>query len=111
MSECIPKEGYTRMAEKTATDNTLLRALIGSKKVVGKELAAFQNMWDDLAMGRIIQLSKAQRAWAEKRYNDLDLSRLPLPAPPEVKLRQKVVFPWEKEDNFKKPPKPPSRVG
>jgi hypothetical protein len=96
------------MADKV-TDNVLLRSLIGSKKLVGKELASFQNMWDDLATGRIIQLSKAQRAWADKRYTDLDLARLPLPPPPEVKLRQKVVFPWEKEDNSK-PPKPPSRA-
>ncbi len=104
-----PKMGpRTGGAVPMATDSTMLHALITCKKVVGKELKSFQNMWDDLQMGRQIGLSKAQKAWVEKRYNDLDLDGKPLPPPPEVKVRTKVTLPWEKEGH-QKALKPPGR--
>ncbi len=93
----------------TPTDSTMLHALLGSKKVTGKEQKAFQNMWDDLEMGRAVDLSKAQRAWVEKRYNDLDLQNKPLPPRPEVKVRTKVVLPWEAAGAKPLPLKPPGK--
>lgn len=92
------------------TDSHMLQALLGSKQIIGRELKAFQNMWDDLQMGRMIKLSKAQHAWVEKRYDDLRLATKPLPPPPPVKVRTKVVFPWEKEGHRKELLKPPSRT-
>lgn len=93
--------------DKKPTDITMLHALIACGKVLGKELKAFQNMWDDLHTGRQVQLSKPQRAWVEKKYTDLDLHGKPLPPPPAVKVRPKAAaFPWE---NDPKPLKPPGR--
>lgn len=94
--------------DKKPTDTTMLHALLVCGKIQGKELKAFQNMWDDLHNGRQIQLSKPQRAWVEKKYTDLDLHGKPLPPPPPVKVRPKAAgsFPWE---NNPKPLKPPGR--
>ena len=96
------------MSSPKVSDLTMLHALIGSRKLAGKEAKSFQDMWDDLQMGRQIGLSKAQRAWAEKRYNDLDLSGKPLPQKPEVKVRSKSPLLWE-QPGHQKPLKPPGK--
>lgn len=65
------------MAKKT--DLQILRALLNlpANKLAVSERKIFQAMYDEVATGMVIGLSKKQRAWAESVYvkNDLDRER------------------------------------
>jgi len=91
------------------TDLNVLRALLGAhKRLTAGEEKAFKGMLTDLENGKMIGLSKMQRAWAEKRYYDLQLDQAYKNAPPPVIAVRKEVpktFPWEQN----KPLKPPGR--
>lgn len=91
------------------TDLTVLRALLGSsRRLTAGEERAFKGMLTDLENGKMIRLSKMQRAWAEKRYYDLALDRAFKDAPPPVVAVRKEIpksFPWEQN----RPLKPPGR--
>jgi len=89
------------------TDLTILRSLLAVKaRLSSSEEKAFKGMLTDLENGRIINLSKSQRQWAEQKYYHLQLDRaFKDTPPPKVKVQKAppVVFPWEKD----KPLKPP----
>lgn len=91
------------------TDLTMLRALLAAhKRLTMGEEKAFKGMLHSLESGLVVNLSKAQRAWAEERFNKLDLGRggmVPLPPPPPPKAGPVPTFGWEKN----KPLKPPGR--
>jgi hypothetical protein len=91
------------------TDLTILRALLAShKRLTAGEERSFKGMLTDLENGKMIRLSKKQRDWVEKRYNDLGLDRAFKDAPPPVIAVRKEVpksFPWEQN----RPLKPPGR--
>jgi len=92
---------------KPPTDMTMLRALLGTQRLNPSERKAFQGMFDDLEFGKQTCLSKAQRAWVEKKFTDLDLANKPLPPPPPPRTaRERPKLPWE---NDPKPLKPPTR--
>jgi hypothetical protein len=86
---------------KKPTDLSVLRALLAVKaRLSPSEDKAFTGMLTDLENGRIINLSKAQRQWAEQRYYHLQLDQVFRDTPPpKIKVRRDppVVFPWEKE--------------
>lgn len=50
------------------TDRVTLNGLLTSGKLSSSEKAAFQQMFDDLAQGRIIGLSQKQRLWADSLW-------------------------------------------
>jgi hypothetical protein len=94
------------------TDLTVLRALLdaGRKKLSAGEERAFKGMLADLEVGRMVRLSKPQRAWAEKKYYALQLdqaykNQAPPPPLPVKKGAAPTVFPWE----LNRPLKPPGK--
>jgi len=91
------------------TDLILLRALLGSKaRLSDSEEKAFRGMLTDLENGKIINLSKSQRTWAEQKYYHLQLDRAykDIP-PPKVTVRKEapIKLPWEKNLPLKPPGK------
>ncbi len=80
-------------------------------KLSRSEKRAFQNMYDDLINGRIIDLSKKQRAWVEGVYvkHKLDRKLVELPARVEVRRKDKRK-PDGLLDFGPLPKKPPGRA-
>lgn len=98
---------------KKRTGLHMIRALLALPplKLSKSEKRAFQNMYDDLINGKIIDLSKKQRAWAETVYvkNKLDQKLVELPPRVPVKRRD----PGKKDgllDFGPLPKKPPGRT-
>jgi hypothetical protein len=92
---------------KPPSDMTMLRAVLGTQNLNPSERKAFQGMYDDLEFGKQTCLSKAQKAWVEKKFTDLNLANKPLPPPPPPRTpRERPKMPWETGD---KPLKPPVR--
>lgn len=52
-------------ARQPRTDRVTLEALLTSGKLTPSEQTAFQQMFDDLMGGKIINLSPKQRLWAD----------------------------------------------
>jgi hypothetical protein len=86
------------------SDPDMLQALIGSKQIKGRELNAFQDMWDKLHRTGKQKLEIAQRAWVEKRYLELGLARQPMPPPPPVRPAKTEAF-WTGGEKPLKPPR------
>jgi len=61
------------------TDTQMLRGLLALPPTVlaGGEKRAFQAMYDDLVNGKIVNLSKKQRAWVEGAYLKHKLDKQP----------------------------------
>jgi hypothetical protein len=100
---------------KKPTDLTVLRALLdaGKKHLSENETKAFSGMLRDMEAGIIVRLSKPQRAWAEAKYNHLNLDRAYVnEAPPPGKKRKGAPtgplgeLPWA---HLGMPDKPPGR--
>jgi hypothetical protein len=90
------------MAEKS--DQALLTALLDVRHLLNeKEALAFSDMLDKMQSSNK-GLSKDQRAWAEKRYRELNLGAAPKPKDITVKPGEK--FPYEL---LPRPLKPPTR--
>lgn len=93
------------------TDLVLLRSLLdaGRPKLTSNEDTAFCRMLADLETGSIVNLSKKQREWAEKKYFELKLDQAyKNRAPAKVavlKAPAPKVFPWEQN----RPLKPPGK--
>ncbi len=61
------------------TDLKLLRILLSlTSKLTKSEKGAFQAMYDDLANGKIVRLSKKQRQWLEAVYYHHNLHQKPI---------------------------------
>jgi hypothetical protein len=90
------------------SDRATLSALLTSGKLTGGELSAFQQMYDDLMGGKIIDLSKKQRLWADSVYEKYKVGEIRAQVRKEARARVQTpqVFPWE--TNL--PKKPPGRV-
>lgn len=75
------------------TDLKLLQILLSlpAGKLSGSEKRAFQAMYDDVANGKVVRLSKKQRAWLEAVYQKHDLHRKPLPKLKKIVTRDKNV--------------------
>jgi hypothetical protein len=90
------------------TDSQTLRALLTLPpgKLSKSEQRAFQAMYDDLVNGKMVQLSRKQKEWAEEVFLKNDLQGKPLPAKlPPIKDKRKVDL------NFGPLPKlPPGRT-
>ena len=91
------------------TDMTLLRALIGTKRLTASNEKAFKDMLQDMVDGRLVQLSRKQREWANKIFTDLGLhgKELKLSAAPTA--RKQVGAPPTVFE-MPKPLKPPGRA-
>jgi hypothetical protein len=63
------------MPKTKKTDLQVLRALLSMPdgKLSAGEKRAFQAMYDNVASGMIIQLSKKQRLWTDSVYDRFDL--------------------------------------
>ena len=58
-------------------------------KLSSSEKRAFQAMFDDLANGKIIGLSKKQKAWANEVYVKNDLHKKPLQRLKKIAVKDK----------------------
>lgn len=76
----------------THTDIKLLQILLSlpAGKLSTSEKKAFQAMFDGLANGKYIGLSRKQRAWAEEVYRKNDLHKKPLPHLKRVEVKDKA---------------------
>lgn len=63
------------MPKTKKTDLQVLRALLGMPegKLTTSEKRAFQHMYDNVASGMVIQLSKKQRIWTDSTYDKFKL--------------------------------------
>jgi len=73
------------------TDTKLLQILLSlpSGKLSSSEKRAFQAMFDGLANGKYISLSRKQRSWAEEVYRKNDLHKKPLPRLKRIATKDK----------------------
>lgn len=80
------------MPRTKKTDLQVLRAILNlpPPKISVSERKIFQAMYDELAAGMVIGLSKKRRAWADAVYdkNDLDSER---PAAKPVAIQDKSL--------------------
>ena len=81
------------MPKTKKTDLEVVRALLGLplEKLTASERSAFQEMYDKLATGHILNLSMKQRAWVNTAYDkhDLDKERM-APRPVTIKDRSLI---------------------
>lgn len=75
------------------SDLQLLRILLSlpSGKLAPPEKKAFQAMFDDLANGKRIGLSKKQRQWLEAVFHKHELHKKPLPKLKRITTKDKNV--------------------
>lgn len=75
------------------TDLKLLQILLSlpAGRLSSSERRAFQAMYDDLSNGKVVSLSKKQRAWLEAIYQKHELHRKPLPKLKKIATRDKNV--------------------
>jgi predicted porin len=81
------------MPKTKKSDLQVLRALLAlpDGKLGASEKRAFQHMYDNVATGQVIQLSKKQRLWVDGAYDKLDLDNpntAPAAKPVAVKDKQ-----------------------
>ena len=95
------------MPKTKKTDLQVLRALLSMPvgKLTASEKSSFQGMYDQVASGRVISLSKKQREWADAAYDRHDLDKERPPARP-VEVKDKTLL---KVPENPKPLKPPGR--
>lgn len=97
----------------------LLTALLASSGLTGRERNAFSDMLSRLQGGRIRRLTADQRAWAERRYTDLDLQaeqslnlassgRVPVDFSQSPRVLESVLGSVPEE--FRKPLRPPGQL-
>jgi hypothetical protein len=96
---------------KKPTDLQMLSCLLRLRAPEPKGRRAFQAMYDDLINGKIIRLSKKQRAWVEELFFHHKLDRRELPPKPDKppikdkRPQQEVIL-----DFGPLPKKPPGRA-
>ncbi len=91
------------------TDMSLLRGLIGSRKLSGGQEKAFTQMLQDLVDGKLVGLTKGQKEWAMQVFNGLNLHvgtmlLSPMPEPRKQYGAGPTIF------EQPKPLKPPGRA-
>lgn len=79
------------MPKTKKTDLQVLRAVLGLPrgKLSANEKTVFQRMYDDVAGGMVISLSKKQRAWVDGVYDKHDLDKPENRGTTEVKVLDK----------------------
>ena len=87
------------------TDLQVLRLLLSLPHEALKERRPFQGMYEDLATGRQVKLTKKQRAWVDQIYFKHELDRRSIP------LKKMVIRDKSKKilDFGVLPKKPPGR--
>ena len=90
------------------TDKTTLNALLVSGKLTGSEQTCFQQMYDDIMSGKIINLSQKQRLWADAIYmkHKLGEVRHATQKQARVRVKQETNF----LDSMPLPKFPPGRT-
>jgi hypothetical protein len=80
------------------TDLQILRALLSLPmgKISPREKQVFQGMYDSVATGQVINLSKKQRLWAESVYDKLELGKRPQPPARKVEVKDKQLLKFPK---------------
>lgn len=95
-------------AKPTRTDRATLNGLLISGKLTSGEQTAFQEMFDKLVQGQIIELSPKQRLWADSVYEKHKLGDIRAESRRQARVKVRV-----KEANFldamPRPLKPPGR--
>lgn len=83
------------MPKTKKTDLQVLTALLGmpAGKLSPNEKTVFQRMYDDVAGGMVISLSKKQRAWIDGVYDkhDLDSEKARGSTPVKVRDKQRLL--------------------
>lgn len=97
------------MPKTKKTDLQVLRALLTLPigKLTSGEKSSFQMMYDQLATGQQIGLSKKQRAWADGVYDKHDLDKPRAEGARKVEVKDKSLI--SPLDNMPKPTKPPGK--
>lgn len=92
-------------------DRVTLNALLTSDKLTSGEKVAFQQMFDDIMNGRLIELSKKQRLWADSLYEKYKLgeARAQSRKQARVLVRSEATL-FDPLNNPNRPLKPPGRV-
>jgi hypothetical protein len=91
------------------TDRATLSALLTCGKLTSSERTAFQQMYDDIMGGRVIDLSKKQRLWADSLFEKYKLyeERAATRAAARTRIRTEEKHGFE---TMPRPLKPPGRT-
>lgn len=92
--------------KRERTDKATLNALLTCGKLTSGEQTAFQHMFDDLMGGKIIELSKKQRLWADSVYEKYKVGEIRSLVRKEARARiqKPEKFAWEVGPKPLKPP-------
>lgn len=91
------------------TDRATLNALLTSGKLTGTEQRIFQQMFDDIVGGKVINLTQKQRIWADSVFEKHKLGEVRQAVRKEARARiQKNETNFL--DNMPRPLKPPGRT-
>ena len=90
------------------TDKATLNGLLLSGKLSPDQQRAFQNMYDDLMNGKIVNLSKKQRLWADTLWQQHKVGDMVFNRRKEARVLLKENAPLAL-DTMPKPLKPPGR--
>lgn len=90
----------------THTDLKLLQILLSLPlgKLSVSEQSAFQAMYDQLKMGKIVGLSRKQRSWADTVFLKLGLHKVALPPIKNVPVKDKFQVELDTGPKVLKPP-------
>lgn len=91
------------------TDRVTLNGLLTSGKLTSSEKAAFQQMFDDLAQGRIIGLSPKQRLWANSVWQKYKVGDMVYAGRKQARVMVRAEE-ASALDKMPKPLKPPARA-
>lgn len=58
------------------TDRVVLSAILDCGKLNRAEQSAFQQMYDDINAGKVVDLTSRQRLWADSVYDKYNVSEL-----------------------------------
>lgn len=94
--------------KRERSDKATLNALLTCGRLTSSEQTAFQQMYDDLMGGKIIELSKKQRLWADSVYEKYKVGDIRATVRKEARARvqKPEKYPWE---TMPRPLKPPGR--
>ena len=97
------------MPKTKKTDLQVIKALLSLPlgKLSSGEKTSFQAMYDQLATGRQIALSKKQRVWADGVYDKHDLDKARTEGAKKIEVKDKSLI--SPLDAMPKPLKPPGK--
>lgn len=94
--------------KRVRTDSATLNGLLTCGKLTRAEQSAFQEMFDNLAQGMVIQLSPKQRIWADSVYEKYKVGEMVADRNRQARVKVKATK-QSALDTMPRPLKPPGR--